>query len=120
MQRLPPLCVLPQCAPGAAAALDFRCSGKVANVTVRAARAACVRHQRGSLWVQQCALECDGKGLDHLFSAIVTSAPGGVGGGFGTPPQLLPEDTKLLRPHRLTVVETAIQAGCSSSKTRQK
>ena len=40
-----------QCGVGASAALDFRCSGKVANVTVRAARAACVRHQQGSLWV---------------------------------------------------------------------
>jgi hypothetical protein len=55
--------------------------------------------------VQQCALECDAKGLDHLFSAIVTSA-------IATGDQLNPlaaEDVKPLRQHRLTVVETAIQ-----------
>jgi hypothetical protein len=102
-----------ECGVGASAALDFRCSGKVANVTVRAARAACVRHQQGSLWVQQCALECDAKGLDHLFSAIVTSA-------IATGDQLNPlaaEDVKPLRQHRLTVVETAIQGGCSAIQT---
>jgi hypothetical protein len=46
-----------QCGVGASAALDFRCSGKVANVTVRAARAACVRHQQGSLWVSVCLMQ---------------------------------------------------------------
>lgn len=102
-----------QCGAGATAALDFHCSGKVANVTVRAARAACVRHQHGSLWVQQCALECDAKGLDHLFSAIVTSA---IGTGDVLNPMAM-EDVKPLRQHRLTVVETAIQGGRSAIQT---
>jgi hypothetical protein len=60
---------------------------------------------RCAFQVQQCALECDAKGLDHLFSAIVTSA-------IATGDQLNPlaaEDVKPLRQHRLTVVETAIQ-----------
>jgi hypothetical protein len=55
--------------------------------------------------VQQCALECDAKGLDHLFSAIVTSA--NATGDELNP--LAAEDIKPLRQHRLTVVETAIQ-----------
>ena len=61
--------------------LDRRAPGKLAKVTVRSSRGACVLHRRGRLVIQHCSLELDtAGGLSHLFAPIVTTAAGVLGG----------------------------------------
>lgn len=62
--------------PGATASLNFCASGEVADLAIKSTRAACLSGQGGSrLWVRHCSLECDARGLSHLYSAIITARP---------------------------------------------
>eukprot|EP00884_Botryococcus_braunii_P021622 jgi/Botrbrau1/8143/Bobra.0308s0033.1 len=56
------------------AGLLFKASGKLANLSVKTRRAACVVHHRGRLVLEDCMLECKPEGLDHLFAPLVTLA----------------------------------------------
>ncbi|KAL4437453.1 hypothetical protein ABPG75_004592 [Micractinium tetrahymenae] len=62
---------------GLEALLDFRASGRLANLTLRATAGACVAHSRGRLTVQACTLECDARGLPHLAAPLLTRAVSG-------------------------------------------
>lgn len=69
----------------------YRASAKMANLTVKARRAACVVHQRGRLLVDACLLHCNAEGLDHLFAPLVTLAHSrsGLPSGALPPPSCL-------------------------------
>lgn len=78
---------------------DFRASGRLANLTLRATAGACVAHSRGRLTVQACTLECDARGLPHLAAPLLTRAvsgptqpatPAAHAGGKPVPPGPLP------------------------------
>ncbi|KAL4855114.1 F-box protein SKIP5 [Chlorella vulgaris] len=59
---------------GLEALIDFRASGRLANLTLRSTSGACVAHTRGRLTVQGCTLECDARGLPHLVAPLLTRA----------------------------------------------
>ncbi|KAK9842635.1 hypothetical protein WJX84_009641 [Apatococcus fuscideae] len=64
------------CPKGATAALDFRASGKVVNLTIQVEMGSCILHQKGRLTVESCILTCKAGGLAHLFHPLVTTAVG--------------------------------------------
>ncbi|PSC68547.1 F-box SKIP5 [Micractinium conductrix] len=76
-------------ARGLEALVDFRASGRLANLTLRATAGACVAHTRGRLTVQSCTLECDARGLPHLAAPLIARA-------VSCPPQTLPPAGQLL------------------------
>ncbi|PRW60477.1 F-box SKIP5 isoform B [Chlorella sorokiniana] len=61
-------------AKGIEALIDFRASGRLANLTLRATASACVAHTKGRATVQGCTLECDARGLPHLAAPLLTRA----------------------------------------------
>ncbi|KAL3140655.1 F-box protein skip5 [Trebouxia sp. C0010 RCD-2024] len=66
------------CPKGPDAALDFRSTGKVANLTIKATLSNCILHRRGKLTVEGCKLHCYASGLEHLFTPLVTLATSGL------------------------------------------
>lgn len=47
---------------------------RIVNVSITACSSGCILHRSGHLWVENCYLRCIPRGLDHLFSALVTVA----------------------------------------------
>jgi len=58
-------------------AFDFRASGKMTNISIKARQNICVLHRSSSLQMQRCLLSCcPERGLEHLASPLVTIANG--------------------------------------------
>lgn len=92
---------------GATASLQFCASGEVANLAIRSTRAACISGQGGSsLWVRHCSLECDARGLSHLYSAIITARP-----DFRARQQPTQSAAAVMGQGGIHVFETVVQGG---------
>lgn len=103
------------CPKGPEAALDFRSTGKVANLTIQATLSNCILHRRGRVTVEACKLQCHAGGLEHLFTPLVTlaaadlrkhkqprSARTGIEAGMGV----------------LSVIETKIRGGTGATAVK--
>lgn len=96
------------CPKGPEAALDFRSTGKVANLTIKATLSNCILHRRGRVTVEGCKLQCHAAGLEHLFTPLVTLAAAGLTKQLQHWPVVTGKEAGM---GVLSVVETKIRGG---------
>jgi hypothetical protein len=51
-----------------------RAAGRLYNLSICSQLGSCITHRRGRLSVENCSLNCEAEGLDHLISPIATWA----------------------------------------------
>ena len=49
-------------------------AGKFSNISIESGIGGCVVHYKGRLAIEDCALRCDARGLDHLAAPLISSA----------------------------------------------
>lgn len=103
------------CPKGSEAALDFRSTGKVANMTIQATLSNCILHRRGSVVVEGCKLQCHAGGLEHLFTPLVTLAAAGI---KRRQQPMLRSAGREAGMGSLSVVETKIRGGTGATAVK--
>lgn len=103
------------CPKGAEAALDFRCTAKVSNVTITAMFSNCILHRQGRVTIDSCQLECYAAGLGHLFSPLTTMAVSGLSRQQRLQATLRKQEVGM---GVLSVSETLIRGGAGASAVK--
>ncbi|XP_022966937.1 F-box protein SKIP5 isoform X1 [Cucurbita maxima] len=98
------------CSRGSESALEFLCTSKLSNLTVKAELGCCLLHRKGRLIIDGCVLQCESNPLDYLSCPIVCTA---------SPDKLSSSSVKGGYADGVSVSQTRIEGGAKAILTSE-